>query len=78
MVQPNTTTNTEFDDLFDQLLNTVAEEQDIRSGGGTSTGLIEIRDRLHALRSRLATVRNLLATVTATGLHEGQPPRFAV
>jgi hypothetical protein len=78
MKQPNTATDARFDDLFSRLLSTVAEEQDIRTSGGTLAKLIDVRDRLHALRSDLAAVRHRPATETTTRLHHRQPPRYAI
>jgi hypothetical protein len=71
-------TKARFDDLFGRLLRTVAEEQDIRSTGETTARLIEIRDRLHSLRSDLAAVRIRLATEATTRLLDHQPPRYAI
>ena len=78
MKHPNNTTNTAFDDLFDRLLNTVAEEHDIKANGGTVTTLIEVRNRLQALRSDLAAVRSRLVTETTARLNDPQPPRYAI
>jgi hypothetical protein len=78
MKQPGSATEARFDDLFSRLLSTVAEEQDIRTSGGTLAKLIEVRDRLHALRSDLAAVRNRLVAETTTRLHDQQPPCYAI
>ena len=78
MKQPNNTTNTAFEDLFDRLLNTVAEEHDIKANGGTVATLIEVRDRLQAIRSDLAAVRSRLVDETTARLSDPQPLRYAI
>jgi hypothetical protein len=60
MTHPQNTPNRTFDDLFRRLLSTVAEEDDIKTNGGTAIALIEVRDRLQTLRSDLSAVRNRL------------------
>jgi hypothetical protein len=74
----STTTKARFDDLFSRLLRTVAEEQDIRSNGEAFASRIEVRDRLHALRSDLAAIRGRLAAEASALLHDRQPPRYAI
>jgi hypothetical protein len=74
----STTTKARFDDLFSRLLRTVAEEQDIRSNGEAFVSRVEVRDRLHALRSDLAVIRGRLATEASMRLQDRQPPRYAV
>lgn len=49
---------TRFDELFGELLRTVEEEHSIRSKTPDPVRLIEVRDRLSALRSELAAVRS--------------------
>ena len=71
-------TKATFDRLFSRLLDAVAEEQDIRSRGEGFTGLIEVTDRLHALRSDLAAIRYRLALEVITRPRDGQPPRYAI
>lgn len=78
MKQPNSATKARFDDLFSRLLSTVAEEHDIRSSGETLAKRVEVRDRLHTLRSDLAALRNRLPTEVTTRLHDHQPPRYAI
>ena len=78
MNHPDRTVNATFDDLFGKLLSTVAEEHDINANGGTVATLIEVRDRLQALRSDLASVRDRLMMEAATRLSDRQPPRYAV
>jgi hypothetical protein len=78
MKHPNSTPNKTFNDLFSRLLSTVAEEDGIKANGGTATALIEVRERLQALRSDLAAVRNRLVTETTTRLSDPQPPRYAI
>ena len=78
MKQRNDGTTTTFEDLFSRLLSTVAEEQDIRSSDVTLARRVEVRDRLHSLRSHLAAVRRRLATETTQRLHDQQPPRYAI
>jgi hypothetical protein len=70
MKQPDSATKARFDDLFSRLLSTVAEEQDIRSSGETLVKRVEVRDRLHTLRSELAALRNRLPTETTTRPHD--------
>ena len=60
MTHPQNTPNKTFDDLFSRLLSTVAEEDHIKTNGGTPIALIEVRERLQTLRSELAAVRNRL------------------
>jgi hypothetical protein len=62
MTHPQNTPNRTFDDLFSRLLSTVAEEDHIKTNGGTAIALIEIRERLQSLRSELAAVRNRLVS----------------
>ena len=62
MTRPQNTPNRTFDDLFSRLLSTVAEEDHIKTNGGTAIALIEVRERLQALRSELAAVRNRLVS----------------
>jgi hypothetical protein len=76
MTQPNSTPNKTFDDLFSRLLSTVAEEDNVKASGGTFTALIEVRERLQALRLDLAAVRNRLVTEGNTRLSNPQPPRY--
>lgn len=61
----NTTRET-FDDLFDQLVGTLAEEKDLRASSAGPLQLIDVRDRLHALRSGLAAARHNLSTAWTT------------
>lgn len=49
-----------FDRLFSQLLATLEQERELRSTGGSVIELIDIKDRLHALRSELAPLRRHL------------------
>lgn len=74
----STTAKARFDDLFSRLLRTVAEEQNIRSTGETSLKLVEVRDRLHALRSDLAAIRSHLAAEATSRLEDRHPPRYAI
>jgi hypothetical protein len=60
MTLPHNTPTRTFDDLFSRLLSTVAEEDHIKTNGGTAIALIEVRERLQTLRSDLAAVRNPL------------------
>ena len=60
MTHPHNTSNRTFDDLFGRLLSTVAEEDHIKTNGGTAIALIEVKERLQTLRSDLAAVRNRL------------------
>jgi uncharacterized protein YicC (UPF0701 family) len=78
MNQPCDTTKATFEDLFSRLLSTVAEEQDIRSSDATLARRVEVRDRLHSLRSHLSAVRRHLATETTPRVHNHRPPRYAV
>jgi hypothetical protein len=78
MEHANSTTSTTFDNLFNQLLSTLAEEQDIKTNSGPVTAIIEVRNRLQALRSDLAAVRNRLVTEATTRLRNDQPPRYAI
>jgi hypothetical protein len=78
MTQPNNTTKTAFDDLFNRLLSTLAEEHDIKANGGPVTAVIEVRDRLQRLRSDLAAVRDRLIAETTTRLSDPQPLRYAI
>jgi hypothetical protein len=78
MNNTNNTTKTTFDDLFNRLLSTVAEEHDIKENGGTVTTVIEVRDRLQGLRSDLAAVRDRLVAETTTRLSDPQPLRYAI
>jgi hypothetical protein len=78
VTHPNNTTKTTFDDLFNRLLSTAAEEHDIKANGGTVTALIEVRDRLHGLRSDLAAVRDRLVAETTARLSDPQPLRYAI
>jgi hypothetical protein len=61
----NTTRET-FDDLFDRLIGTLAEEKDLRAASAGPLQLIDVRDRLHTLRSGLAAVRQDLSTAWIT------------
>ena len=72
MTQPNNTTKSVFDDLFNRLLSAVAEEHDIKANGGTVTALIDVRDRLQGLRSDLAAVRERLVAETTKRLSDPQ------
>lgn len=67
MTHPQNTPNGTFDDLFNRLLSTVAEEDHIKTNGGTAIALIEVKERLQTLRSDLAAVRNRLV-LPATGV----------
>ena len=58
MTHPQNTPNRTFDDLFNRLLSTVAEEDHIKTNAGTAIALIEVKERLQTLRSDLAAVRN--------------------
>jgi hypothetical protein len=62
MTHPQNAPNRTFDDLFSRLLSTVAEEDHIKTNGGTAIALIEVRERLQSLRSEQAAVRNRLVT----------------
>lgn len=64
MTHPQNTPNKTFDDLFSRLLSTVAEEDHIKTDGGTAIALIEVRERLQTLRSELAAARNHLVSPT--------------
>ena len=77
-MQTRSDTEIRFDSLFGRLLSTLAEEDDMRSGGEAFARLIEVRDRLHALRSDLAAVRTRMAAEATTWLNHQQPPRYAV
>jgi hypothetical protein len=78
MTRPTSTPNKTFDDLFSRLLSTVAEEHNIKTNRGTATALIEVRERLQALRSDLAAVRNRLVTEANALRSDPQPPRYAI
>lgn len=62
-MEPDTNTTREtFDDLFDQLVGTLTEEKDLRAASAGPLQLIEVRERLHTLRSGLAAARQDLST----------------
>ena len=54
-----------FDELFSRLLATVAEEEELKSRNEAVVELIDVKDRLHALRSALAATRCGLTRETA-------------
>lgn len=60
------TTREAFDDLFDQLIGTLTEERDLRAASAGPVQLIDVRDRLHTLRSELAVARQGLSTTWMT------------
>ena len=49
-----------FDCLFNQLLATLEKERALKSAGESLVALVEVKDRLHGLRSELARVRQHL------------------
>ena len=55
-IDANTTQET-FDRLFDQLLSTLSEQNDLRSRADVLIELAEVKDRLHAIRAELAIAR---------------------
>jgi hypothetical protein len=67
-----------FEDLFSLLLNALAEQQTMKEGNESSVGLIDIKDRLHALRSDLAAIRHRLTIEATTQRYDRQTPRFAI
>jgi hypothetical protein len=64
-IDANTAQET-FDRLFNQLLSTLTEERDFRSGAGGANELVDVRDRLHAIRSELALARHDISAVAIT------------
>jgi hypothetical protein len=65
-----------FNELFGRLLATVAEQHVLESRNEMSVRRIDVRNRLHALRSDLAIVRDRLTRETVP--HPGDNPRFAI
>jgi hypothetical protein len=65
-----------FDRLFNQLLSTLKEERNFRSGAGGANELVDVRDRLHAIRSELAIARHDISAVriTSGGTSDPQAP----
>lgn len=61
----NNSTKSAFDNLFSQLLASLQEERELRSTASPHVALIEVKDRLHSLRSELATARKQLAPATS-------------
>ncbi|TDI52117.1 MAG: hypothetical protein E2O95_04585 [Acidobacteria bacterium] len=73
MTTDTNTTRETFDRLFNQLLSTLTEERDIRSGAGGINELISVRDRLHAIRSELALARKGISAVAITSGDTSNP-----
>lgn len=61
----NNSTKSAFDNLFSQLVAALQEERELRSTASSHVALIEVKDRLHSLRSELATARKQLAPATS-------------
>jgi len=57
----NRSAKSEFDNLLSQLVDALWEESELRSTTATHVELIEVKDRLHTLRSDLAIARRRLA-----------------
>ena len=54
-----------FDKLFAELVGALEEERELRSTTSIPISLIEVKDRLHSLRSELATARKQLSAPTS-------------
>ena len=79
MTRNDTSSQDQFDELFDELLRTTAEQHRLSGTNGRDfKRLIDIRDRLHLVRSELAAARLSLAASSAvessTGEAEVQTP----
>ncbi len=55
-----------FDQLFGQLLERVAEREELKVTTGMSADLVTAKESLHALRSQMATARCMLTRETGT------------
>lgn len=71
----NNSTQSQFDNLFAQLITALDEERELRSTTSTHVALIEVKDRLHSLRSELATVRKSLTPATSQRRGEVTRPK---
>lgn len=65
---------TEFDGLYADLLTTLQEERQLRADGSPYAALVDVKDRLHSLRSELATVREQLAAAQSRPAWESIDP----
>ena len=74
-IDENTTQET-FDRLFTHLLVTLTEEKGVRSAAGGLTELVDVRDRLHAIRSELAVARQNFPAlgIPTEPTSDAQPP----
>jgi len=62
-----------FDQLFGQLTERVVEREELKVTKGMSAELVDVKDRLHALRSKLVTARCMLTQQTGTQIRARRP-----